>query len=55
MYAGGDNVWKWFAYNWYKSFLTDFAKKDLRKMYTWFDEVAGQKLSKTKFDGSKMD
>ena len=24
-------------------------------MYTWFDEVAGQKLSKTKFDGSKMD
>ena len=55
VYAGGDNVWKWFAYNWYKSFLTDFAKKDLSKMYKWFDEVAGQKLSKTKFDGSKMD
>ena len=31
IYAGGDNVWKWFAYNWYKSFLTDFAKKDLKE------------------------
>ena len=25
VYAGGDNVWKWYAYNWYKSFLTDYA------------------------------
>ena len=55
IYAGGDNVWKWYAYNWYKSYLTDYAKKDLKRMYTWFDEVAGQKLSKTKFDGTKMD
>ena len=21
IYAGGDNVWKWYAYNWYKSFF----------------------------------
>ena len=55
IYAGGDNVWKWYAYNWYKSYLTDYAKKDLKRMYTWFDEVADQKLSKTKFDGTKMD
>ena len=55
IYAGGDNVWKWFAYNWYKSFLTDFAKKDLKRMSTWFEEIAGQRLPKTKFDGTKMD
>ncbi len=55
IYAGGDNVWKWYAYNWYKSYLTDYAKKDLSRMYKWFEEVAGQRLSKTKLDGSKMD
>ena len=55
VYAGGDNVWKWYAYNWYKSYLTDFSGKSLPKMEKWFREVAGQKLSKTKFDGSKMD
>ena len=55
VYAGGDNVWKWYAYNWYKSYLTDFSGKSLPKMEKWFKEVAGQKLSKTKFDGSKMD
>ena len=55
VYAGGDNVWKWYAYNWYKSYLTDFSGKSLPKMEKWFKEVAGQKLSKTKFDGTKMD
>jgi len=55
VYAGGDNVWKWYAYNWYKSFLNDYSSKSLPKMEKWFNDVAGQKLSKTKFDGSKMD
>ena len=44
VYAGGDNVWKWYAYNWYKSFLNDFAGKDLGKMQRWFKEIAGYEL-----------
>jgi hypothetical protein len=55
IYAGSDNIWKWYAYNWYKSFLSDYAGKNLGKMTKWFDEVAGQRLSKTKFDGTSMD
>jgi hypothetical protein len=54
IYAGGDNVWKWYAYNWYKSFLDDYAKKDLGKMKKWFDEVAGQKWDpKNLFDKTR--
>jgi len=44
VYAGGDNVWKWYAYNWYKSFLNDYAGKDLGKMQKWFRDVAGREL-----------
>ena len=44
IYAGGDNVWKWYAYNWYKSFLNDYAKKDIGKMKDWFRNVAGQEF-----------
>ena len=25
IYAGGDHVWKWYGYNWYQSFLKDYA------------------------------
>ena len=54
IYAGGDNVWKWYAYNWYKSFLDDYAKKDLNKMKRWFEEVAGQKWDpKNLFDKTR--
>ena len=44
VYAGGDNVWKWYAYNWYKSFLGDYAGKDLGKMKRWFREITGKEL-----------
>ena len=44
VYAGGDNVWKWYAYNWYKSFLGDYAGKDLGKMQRWFREITGKEL-----------
>ena len=26
LYAGGDNVWKWYTYNWYKSFTKIYLK-----------------------------
>ena len=34
VYAAGDHVWKWYGYNWYKSFLTDYAKNDMTRMET---------------------
>ena len=54
VYAGGDNVWKWYAYNWYKSFLRDYSKGDLNKMKTWFKNIAGQEFDpKTLLGGRK--
>jgi hypothetical protein len=53
IYAGGDNVWKWYAYNWYKSFLNDYAKKDLGKMKKWFRDVAGQEFDPKTLLGDK--
>ena len=44
LYAGGDNIWKWYGYNWYKSFLTDYAGGNLNKMKQWFKNVAGQEF-----------
>ena len=53
IYAGGDNVWKWYAYNWYKSFLRDYAKGDLGRMKNWFRDVAGQKFDPKDLLGKK--
>jgi len=53
LYAGGDHVWKWYGYNWYKSFLTDYAKKDMKKMVSWFKNIAGRELDMLNIDGSK--
>ena len=53
IYAGGDNVWKWYAYNWYKSFLNDYAKGSLPKMKTWFKNVAGQEFDPKTLLGDK--
>jgi len=53
LYAGGDHVWKWYGYNWYKSFLTDYAKKDMKRMQSWFSKIAGRELDMLNTDGSK--
>jgi len=53
LYAGGDHVWKWYGYNWYKSFLKDYAKKDIKRIQTWFRNIAGRELDMLNNDGSK--
>jgi len=53
LYAGGDHVWKWFGYNWYQSFLKDYAKKDMSRMVKWFRDVAGRELDMLNNDGTK--
>ncbi len=53
LYAGGDHVWKWYGYNWYKSFLKDYAKNDMKRMQTWFSKIAGRELDMLNTDGSK--
>ena len=53
LYAGGDHVWKWYGYNWYKSFLSDYARKDMGRMKEWFKKVAGRELDMLNNDGSK--
>jgi len=53
LYAGGDHVWKWYGYNWYKSFLKDYAKNDMKRMQTWFTKIAGRELDLLNTDGSK--
>jgi len=55
MYAGGDNVWKWFTYNWYKSFTKDLFKNDIRNARQWFKEIAGRELLDTTLTGQKVD
>tara|TARA_Y100000593_G_scaffold28779_1_gene57549 strand:- start:2634 stop:6893 length:4260 start_codon:yes stop_codon:yes gene_type:complete len=55
MYAGGDNVWKWFTYNWYKSFTKDLFKNDIRNARQWFKEIAGRDLLDTTLTGQKVD
>ena len=46
LYAGGDNVWKWFTYNWYKSFTKDLFKGNIENARKWFREIAGRELQK---------
>ena len=53
IYAGGDHVWKWYGYNWYKSFLKDYAKNDMKRMQSWFSKVAGRELDLLNNNGSK--
>jgi len=56
LYAGGDHVWKWYGYNWYKSFLTDYAGKGkvgMDKMVKWFRNIAGKELDRLNIDGTK--
>jgi hypothetical protein len=55
LYAGGDNVWKWFTYNWYKSFTKDLFKNDIRNARQWFKEIAGRDLLDTTLSGQKVD
>ena len=52
LYAGGDNVWKWTAYNWYKSFLKDYAKGSRKKMIDWFENIAGRRVDLKNLDGT---
>ena len=52
LYAGGDNVWKWTAYNWYKSFLKDYVKGNRQKMIDWFKNIAGRNVNLRNIDGS---
>jgi len=52
LYAGGDNIWKWTAYNWYKSFLKDYAKGSKDKMIKWFKDIAGRNVDLKNIDGS---
>ena len=53
LYAGGDHVWKWFGFNWYQSFLKDYAKKDMSRMVKWFRDIAGRELDMVNNDGTK--
>ena len=55
LYAGGDNVWKWFTYNWYKSFTKDLFKGNIETARKWFKEIAGRELQKTTLTGQKVD
>ena len=55
LYAGGDNVWKWFTYNWYKSFTKDLFKGNIENARKWFREIAGRELQKTTLTGQKVD
>ena len=55
LYAGGDNVWKWYTYNWYKSFTKDLFKGDLNKARTWFKEIAGRDLLSKTLSGQKVE
>ena len=55
LYAGGDNVWKWYTYNWYKSFTKDLFKNDMGQARAWFKEIAGRELGKTTLTGQKVD
>jgi len=54
LYAGGDNVWKWYTYNWYKSFTKDLFKNDLGKARQWFKEIAGRDLLTKTLSGEKV-
>jgi hypothetical protein len=40
LYAGGDNVWKWYTYNWYKSFTKDLFKGNTEIAKKWFRDIA---------------
>ena len=40
LYAGGDNVWKWYTYNWYKSFTKDLFKGNVNLAKKWFKDIA---------------
>ena len=55
LYAGGDNVWKWFTYNWYKSFTKDLFKGDVANARKWFRDIAGREMLDTTLTGGKVD
>ena len=55
LYAGGDNVWKWYTYNWYKSFTKDLFKNDMGQARQWFKDIAGRELGTTTLTGQKVD
>ena len=41
IYAGGDNVWKWFGDEYVQSQLKN-TYKDLNALKKWFPEIQGQ-------------
>ena len=55
LYAGGDNVWKWYTYNWYKSFTKELFKGDVNIAKKWFREIADLDVPKTTLTGNKVD
>lgn len=53
IYQGGDNIFHWYGYNWYKSWFTDFVKKDFNKIKEWYRTVANSEFIEKNLDGSK--
>jgi len=52
-YQGGDNIFHWYGYNWYKSWFSDFVKKDINKVKEWYRTVANSDFVEKNLDGSK--
>jgi hypothetical protein len=52
-YQGGDNIFHWYGYNWYKSWFSDFVKKDMNKVKEWYRTVANSDFVERNLDGSK--
>jgi len=52
-YQGGDNIFHWYGYNWYKSWFSDFVKKDMNKVKEWYKTVANSNFVEKNLDGSK--
>jgi hypothetical protein len=52
-YQGGDNIFHWYGYNWYKSWFSDFVKKDINKVKEWYRTVANSDFVERNLDGSK--
>ena len=53
IYQGGDNVFHWYGYNWYKSWFSDFVKKDMNKVKEWYRTVANSEFVEKNLDGGK--
>jgi hypothetical protein len=52
-YQGGDNIFHWYGYNWYKSWFSDFVKKDMNKVKEWYRTVANSDFVEKNLDGGK--